>query len=440
MDMELVPRYASAEGSSATVLINPGIVQNLGMRVAPVVSTTASGLTEFTATVAYNERELTIVQARADAFVEQAPPLAEGDLVRAGDTLAVLLVPDWVSAQQELIALKRSGNTTLAESARERLLLLGMSEQQIRDGEITDEVKSSFVITAPAPGVIREFSVRPGMRFSAGQTLARINGLSTVWLEVSIPEAQAQNIALNTEVIARFSAFPGREFTGSIGEILPALNERSRSLRARVLMPNPGGSLRPGLTASVTVLLQTQGDNLAVPTESVIHTGRQTLVMVAEGDGRFRPQTVRTGGEIGTQTLVLEGLQLGEDVVVSGQFLLDSEARLQGVAAAGSVADTVMDMPAELRVTEALHEAEGRIVSLSGDEVGLSHGPFPTLRMSGMTMTFRLADEKVSEGLSVGDEVRIGLRQSDSGLVVEMLEPLKSESSLPVSLPPGTPQ
>jgi len=443
MDMDLVPRYAnrsaSQMGITTTVSIDPAIQQNLGMRVITVTTTTLAATAEFTGNLALNQREQSIVQTRADAFVEQVAALANGDLVKQGDLLAELLVPDWVAGQHELLLLKNSlnngGDHELVSSARERLHLLGMPPALLAEVERTNTVSSTYAVSAPHDGVIQDLGVRPGMRLNAGQTLAQIVGLDTVWLEVSVPEAQTQLLTLGSQASAQLAAFPGQIFEATVTEILPLLSGETRNLRARFELDNTAGLLRPGMTARVSLAISSAEATLVVPTEAVIRTGTQALVMVAEGDGRFRPQAVRIGNEVADQTLVLAGLQAGEQVVVSGQFLLDSEARLQGITPAamdGSRVDATAAVTDTRDSEMMLHEAKGRIVALGEGNVSLEHGPFPTLPMPAMTMTFQLADISVTDGLAVGDSVSISISQSDAGLRVQRLQKLNDTDTAEV--------
>jgi Cu(I)/Ag(I) efflux system membrane fusion protein len=187
-------------------------------------------------------------------------------------------------------------------------------------------------ITAPIGGVITELAVRAGMSVAPGMTLARINGLGTVWLEVALPEAQAALARPGLAVQARFAAFPDEVFSGRIAAILPEASRDTRTLRLRIELPNPRGRLQAGLAAQVR-LQGPQAQALVVPTEAVIRTGRRALVYVVDAPGRFRPLEVEVGAEVGDLIVVRSGLQAGQQVVASGQFLVDSEASLQGVLA-----------------------------------------------------------------------------------------------------------
>ncbi len=438
MDMELVPRFANGGESSTVLSIDPGAVQNLGMRTAPVTRGRLQRNAELSGVVVLNERRRHLVQTRAAAFVERVWPLAAGDLVQAGAPVVELLVPEWVAAQHELLALKMSAQDALASVARERLLLLGMAGALLQEVERGNAVQSRYIVTAPITGMLQSVDVRPGMTLSAGQTLVILNGLETVWLEVAVPESLADSVRAEDKLVVEFAAFPGRNMQAQVSEVLPTLNAASRTLSARLELDNVDGKLRPGSSARVLLAGQTEEDVLLVPTEAVLHTGRMTLVMVAEGEGHFRPQEVLTGGENGRQTIIVDGLREGEQVVVSGQFLLDSEAQLQGILpspATGTEAgiapesNTASSNSSGATSDVVLHEADGRIEAIADGQVRLSHGDFPTIPMPGMTMSFSLANESVIAGLAVGDAVRIALRATDSGLVVETLTPLQTDSA-----------
>ncbi|MFO7541385.1 MAG: efflux RND transporter periplasmic adaptor subunit [Thiobacillus sp.] len=412
MDMDLVPKYADEGGDASSVKIDPAVMQNLGMRLAVV--TRAPVATEVLATgiVDFNERDVAIVQARSGGFVERVARLAPNDVVRSGAFIAELLVPEWAALQQEYLALKSIGDPSLLDAARERMRLGGMPESLIRSIASNGKVQNRISITAPRGGVIQALDVRPGMTVMAGQTLARINGIGTVWLDVAVPESQAGSVRMGQTVEAGFAAFPGKPVAGRVTALLPTLNDAARTLRVRVELPNPDGRLRPGLTAQVSFEGIGGEPVLLVPTEAVIRTGRRALVMLAEAEGRYRPVEVTLGAESGNDSVILKGLDEGQKIVASGQFLIDSEASLQGITARGSgVAAPI-----------ALHEADAVIEDISAAYVMLAHGPFKTLPMGGMTMEFPLGNPNLAKGLKVGDRVRVGIRETGEGLLVEKLD------------------
>ncbi|WP_309676428.1 efflux RND transporter periplasmic adaptor subunit [Pseudomonas sp.] len=416
MDMQLVPQYASGSGDRATVSIDPSLTQNLGLRFATVTRGIFDSSLDVTGVLVFNERDVAVIQARTTGFVERVYAHAPGDVLKANAALADILVPEWAAAQTEFLALKRNGDADLLAAARQRLRLTGMPAALITQVERGGKVQPYLTLTSPIAGVLQELNVRAGMTVATGDTLARVNGLSSVWLAVAVPESDAGSITVGQAVEARLPAFPGTILNGKVSAILPETNPDSRTLRVRVELPNPDGRLRPGLTAQVRLNRSTEQSVLWVPSEAVIRTGRRALVMLAEDAGRYRPVEVQLGQESDGKTAILKGLEEGQKVVTSGQFLLDSEASLKGI-----VASSEEESPPSAAAS-SVHEADGQIVEINDKEVTLAHGPFKTLGMPGMTMTFPLANPALVHGLKTGDKVRIAVSQTDDGLRVERLD------------------
>lgn len=416
MDMQLVPQYASGAGDRASLSIDPGVTQNLGLRFATVTRGIFDSSLDVTGILAFNERDVAVIQARTAGFVERVYAHAPSDVLKANAALADILVPEWAAAQTEFLALKRSGDAALLDAARQRLRLTGMPTALITQVERGGKVQPYLTLTSPIAGVLQELNVRTGMTVATGDTLARVNGLSSVWLAVAVPESDAGSITVGQVVEAHLPAFPGTILNGKVSAILPETNPDSRTLRVRVELPNTDGRLRPGLTAQVRLSRSTEQNVLWVPSEAVIRTGRRALVMLAEDAGRYRPVEVHLGQESDGKTAILKGLEEGQKVVTSGQFLLDSEASLKGI-----VASTEEESPPSAAVS-SFHEADGQIVEINDKEVTLAHGPFKTLGMPGMTMTFPLANPTLIQGLKAGDKVRIAVSQTDDGLRVERLD------------------
>ena len=423
MDMQLVPKYSDGGGGDAGdagdmgVKIDAAASQNLGMRLATVTRGTVGMDIAASGVLAFNERDVAIVQAKRAGFVERVFARAPGDVIAAGAPLANVLVPEWAGAQQEFLALLGLGDASLIEAGRTRLRLMGMPDALIRRVEQRRQTQAVSTITSPIGGVIQALDVRAGMTLAAGQTLTRINGLTTVWLDVAVPEAQTGGVRVGQQVSAMLPAYPGETFAGKVSAILPEASLDTRSVRVRVELPNPkgerGARLKPGLTAQVRIAAGDAQSVLRVPSEALIRTGKRTLVMLAEKSGRYRPVEVRTGAESGEFTAITDGLEEGQQVVVSGQFLLDSEASLTGITS-----QPAAQMPAAV----PLHASQGEIVELSKTEVTIKHGPFKTLNMPGMTMSFPLARPELAQSLKVGERVQFSVREADDGLVVERIQ------------------
>lgn len=328
MGMKTIPKYADDSGGPSAapgVRIDPSAMQGLGIRLATATNGTLAGSLDVTGSIDFNQRDVAIIQARAAGFIQRVYRLAPGDVVRAGAPIADVLVPEWGGAQGEYAAVAKTGDPALIAAARQRLRLLGAP------GGATGG-RGMTTIRSPISGVIGTLDARAGVTLAAGQTLAQVNGLGTVWLNAAVPEARAADVRAGQAATAELAGFPGERFTGRVIAVLPTAQADSRTLTVRIELANRGGRLRPGMFATVH-LGDTSRPALLVPSEAVIRTGKRTLVMLADGKGRFRPAAVRVGRDAGGQTEILAGLSAGEKVVASGQFLLDSEASLTGIAA-----------------------------------------------------------------------------------------------------------
>ncbi len=331
MDMELVPKYAESGTAMNTLKVDPAQVQNLGMRKAKVLRMPLHPQHDLPGTLRFNERNQAIIQLRAGGFVEKAWPLAAGDHIKAGQPIAIFYVPEWLNTQNELLASKTINSPRLLETLRTRLRLLGMPDALIAHVEQTHKPETRVTITAPINGVIESLEIKTGMSLASGQTLARITSVDYLWLDVAIPEAESSGLHAGDAAIFYAANTHATPATGKIESLLPSVNDATRTVTARVLLPNPNSILKPGTSGHVVLSGNKSETGLLIPTEAVIRTGKRSLVMVSESDNHFRPVVVTLGQEIGDQTVITKGLEEGQDVVVSGQFLLDSEASLMGI-------------------------------------------------------------------------------------------------------------
>lgn len=333
MGMQMVPKYADHDTGSDGVRIDPRTMENLGVRTAIVERRTLARDVRVPGTVSWDLRQSSIISARADGIVTRLDVRAPYTAVAADQPLATLLSPAFSSALGEYAALLQSQSVdaqALRAAARQRLRVMGLSEADIRAVGHTGAARAGIAITAPQAGVLTTLDVREGQRVSAGQTLMTVNGLSTVWIEAAIPQADTVGIGAGTPVTASVDALPGREFHGHIESLLPQVDADTRTQRARIVLDNANGALAPGMFASVTLRPAAGAATPVVPDDALIATGVATRVIVADGSGHFRPVVVRTGLSADGYTAILAGLDGGERIVVSGQFLIDSEASLSG--------------------------------------------------------------------------------------------------------------
>jgi Cu(I)/Ag(I) efflux system membrane fusion protein len=270
-------------------------------------------------------------------------------------------------------------------------------------------------LRAPVSGVVAELGAREGMTVTAGTTLFRIAALSTVWVVAEVPEAQAAMLVPGERAEARVPAYPDDVFTGRVSAILPDVNAVSRTVRARIEVANPVGKLKPGMYATVT--LGGRGRTaLLVPAEAVIRTGERSVVILAAGDGRFRAIDVEVGMESGADAEIRKGLKAGDRVVVSGQFLIDSEASLRTTLARLEGAGAEASVP--------VHKAEGVLVSGDDKSLLIRHGPIPSAQMGAMTMEFAAPKSGLPAGVKAGDRIRFDFTLKDGEFQATRVEPI----------------
>ena len=257
--------------------------------------------------------------------------------------------------------------------------------------------------------MIAELGAREGMTVAAGAMLFRINGLGTVWVNAEIPESSAALIRPGNAVEARTPALPERVFKGRVAAILPEVNPATRTLKARVEVANVGGVLVPGMFANVNFTPAAPAEVLLVPSEAVIQTGARKVVIVAQEGGKFQPVDVETGAEANGQVAIRKGLEAGQKVVISSQFLIDSEASLKATTT------RMTDAPVAKDAAIQTHHGEGKVEAIGKDAVTISHGPIPTLQWGAMTMEFKIPAAGLPKDISKGDSVAFDFKQSKGG-------------------------
>ena len=410
MDMQLVPKYAGEGAEAGTVSISPQVVQNLGVRTAQAKSGALEQRFEAVGSVAYNERGVVQLQARAAGFVERLHARAPLDPVKKGAPLVEILYPEWAAAQQEYLLLRKSAAQempALTQAARQRLLLLGMSAAEVDVLEREGTPRARITLHSPISGVVAELSVREGMTVMAGAPLFKIVDLSTVWVNAEVPEAQAAWVRPGSAVTARVAAYPETTFEGRVGAILPEVTAATRTLRSRIELKNPESRLKPGMFATLVFRGERGKDAVLVPSEAVIRTGSRDVVIVALGEGRFRATPVEVGAEAGGQFEIRKGLQAGDNVVLSGQFLIDSEASLGATLSRLEGASQP-----EASSPAGAHKGRGKVkeIDARAGRVELDHEPIASMQWPAMSMGFIVEDKAQLAKLKKGDAVQFEVR------------------------------
>ncbi|CAB3751194.1 efflux RND transporter periplasmic adaptor subunit [Paraburkholderia humisilvae] len=433
MDMQLQPVYADEGGGSAGIKIDPGLQQDLGIRYATVRRRDTTEGFDAVGATQFDESQADVVQSRVTGYIDHLYASAPMQRIAKGAPIASLFVPDWLAPQEEYLSLKRGGmDSALLQASRARMRAMSIPEGVIASLDRTGVAQTHFVLASPETGVVSELNVRDGAMVAPGQTLAKVAGLSKLWLIVEIPESLALDARPGMTVDATFSGDPTRHFTGRIREILPGISTTSRTLQARLEIDNADGQLTPGMLMRVRVSGTKAVSSLLVPSEAVITTGKRSVVIVRNSDGRLQPANVTIGNDVGNETEVLSGLNDGDTVVASGQFLIDSEAslksvlpRLEGATASGAAAPAANSGSTASSGAAATqtYETTGKVEQVTPTGMTFSHQPVPALGWPAMTMTFNKPAPNAFAGVQVGDTVHFVFKQSGDGYQLTKVEP-----------------
>lgn len=329
MGMDLVPVYASDKSADATVTISPEVVQNLGVRTEPAERTRLWRSIDTVGYVDYDESKVSHIHLRTEGWIEKLAIQSEGERVKKGDFLFDVYSPKLVNAQEELLTALATKNSGLIQATKERLAALGISDQQIQRLQQDKKVKQRIAIYAPQDGVVSDLPVREGMFVTPSMKVMTLGDLSSVWLLAEVFERQAQWVEVSQNAEVTLSYIPGKRWQGEVEYIYPSLDAKTRTLKARLRFANPDERLKPNMYANVKIFAGAKNDIIVIPLEALIRTGRAERVIIALGDGRFAARNVNAGIESGNFVEIVEGIEAGENVVVSGQFLIDSEASMR---------------------------------------------------------------------------------------------------------------
>ncbi|MDH5180453.1 MAG: efflux RND transporter periplasmic adaptor subunit [Gammaproteobacteria bacterium] len=478
MGMDLVPVYD--EGGDSDVTISSAVENNLGVRTLPVERGKLWRKIDTVGYVDFDENRISHIHLRSTGWIEKLIVHSEGERVKKGQLLFELYSPELVNAQDDYIQALRTGNKFLLSASRERLQALGISDQQIK--VIQKKMRSEqFVrVYAPQDGIVAKLMVREGMYVSPQMEVMSLADLSSIWILGEVFESQANWVKEGQPADVRLSYIPGREWEGSVEYIYPSLNQKTRTLKVRLRFDNPDEVLKPNMFANVSIYGGPKEQTLIIPREALIRGGGDDRVILALGKGRFRAVRVTAGIESGNWIEIMAGLQEGDRVVTSGQFLIDSEAsqkasfgRMQSPSEPtepsmdktrkigkaqtdGQTMDTSAPAPVDHSAHQSMekpvpvdhsaqqakdenvpaamehsqHEAQAAPLRGRGvlheilpaeHKVKMSHDPIPALQWSSMTMYFKVKPEVKLDGLNVDDKVEFELENGTGGYVIKTI-------------------
>ncbi|VUS90968.1 Cation efflux system protein CusB [Klebsiella pasteurii] len=423
MDMDLVPRYADegAGEEAGGVQISARQQQNLGVRTADVARRTLAQKLSAFGTVAIDERSVETVPALASGLIEKLYVNASQQFVKKNEALAELWIPQWAAAQQEYLAVRQLGDSGLTAAARGRLQLQFMPDAIIRSVERSGKPQTRITVRAPHDGYVSKLDVRTGAQVTATQPLFELASLDPVWIVIDYPQSQASLLRVGSQVTAATSSWPGTTFQGTVSELLPDLEATTRTLKARVVLNNPQHQLKPGMYLNVELVEAQQGrEVLTIPEEALIATGTSNRVLIADGEGHFRPVEVTAGRTQDGLVEVTSGLEEGQKVVTSGQFLIDSEASLRSA------------LPQMAGQNEEIqsYSAQGIIKAVSDEAVTIAHQPVPALKWPAMIMDFAITPQ-LREQVRPGESVMFHFVLTDEGARVTSIMPMSGAKEQP---------
>jgi len=329
MGMDLVPVYADGDAQGNTVSIKPEVVQNLGVRTAKAERTRLWRGIDTVGYVDYDESRVSHIHLRTEGWIENLAVKSEGERIKKDERLFDLYSPELVNAQKEFVTALSSGNKSLIRASKPRLAALGVSDSQIKQIEKTRQTRQNISVYAPQDGVVSSLMVREGMFVKPSMNVMSLGDLSSVWLLAEVFEKQAQWIRVGQDAEVKLSYVPGHVWQGKVEYIYPSLDPKTRTLKVRLRFENPDEGLKPNMYANVRIFGGPKENIVVIPLEGLIRTGRDERVIIDLGEGRFEARDVVSGIESGDYVEIIQGVDGGEHVVTSGQFLIDSEASMR---------------------------------------------------------------------------------------------------------------
>ena len=395
MGMDLVPVYKNEQQTNGNeVVITPEVVQNLGVRTAIAERSKLWRRINTVGFVNYDESKLSHIHLRTQGWIENLTIQSEGERVQKGQLLFKLYSPELVNAQEEYLQALTLGNKTLINASKQRLLALGISSSEIKRLNKKRTARKNISYYALQDGVVSSLKVRDGMYVKPENQIATLANLSTVWVMAEVFEQQSSWVEVGQPAEVQFSYLPGETFKGTVEYVYPELDQMTRALSVRLKFNNPGEALKPNMFGDVYIFAGAKEDIIVVPRESVIRTGTSERVILAKGKGRFEPREVVSGIESGDWIEIQSGLSEGEHVVISGQFLIDSEASTKASFTRMTSLESKNDMADKKSMTtEIMAVGVVKEIFETEQKLRINHEPIEALGWPQMEMEFKVNND-----------------------------------------------
>ncbi len=399
MGMDFIPVYEERQaGSPGTVTISPEIQQNMGVRLTEITQAPWQQSIETVGYVGYDEERLETVTSRMSGWIRRLHVKSEGEAISAGEPLYDLYSPDLVNAQKEFLLALSSDSQSIIRAGESKLLALDVPQSQIDQIRRSRKVQETIRIHSPRSGYLYDLKVREGQYIDPANPLVTIASLDEVWVSAELFERQAAAVIKGMPVTMTLDYAPGRVWQGKLDYIYPTLDAATRTLKVRLRFANPDSFLKPNMFASLHFSRQ-RPPVLQVPAEAVIRTGHQDRLVLALGEGRFKSVAVRLGTRDGERQAILDGVEAGDKVVSSAQFLIDSESSQSS------------DFQRMTAFRPESVWSQGTVIALDGRRVTIAHQAVPEWQWPAMEMEFVLADEVDAAPLKVGGQLHFEMHQ-----------------------------
>ncbi len=430
MGMDLVPVFADAmkDDDPGVVRISPSVVNNLGVRTATVKLAILQETIKTVGYVQYNENNLLHVHPRVEGWIEKLYIKAAGEQVSKGEPLYALYSPELVNAQEEYLLAQKRNNQELTLAAESRLLALQMPAESLRQLKTSQVVQQTIVFKAPQSGVIDNLAIREGFFVKPGTTLMSIGALDDVWVKAEVFERQAAQVKVGQSVTMTLGFVPGKTWKGQVDYVYPTLDAQTRTLRVRLRFANEDMLLKPNMFAQVIIHNDSTQQKLLVPKEAVIRTGTQNRVVLVVGKGQYKSVEVSLGQVSNQFAQILDGVEVGEQVVISAQFLLDSESSIQSDFMRMSLvpeddiqytkADKIQSDAAPDNIDSADVEGVINQINLQTRVVNISRGPIEKWGRGAATLDFVFADSVSLTELQQGDKIHFTFEIRDGDFLI----------------------
>lgn len=411
MGMDLVPVYADGNTHASHkhgIKINPIVQNNIAIKVAKAKKQSFSNKIDTVGYVVADENKIDKINSYVDGWIRNLQVNTNGETVKKGQLLFELYSPTLISAEEEYLLALRD-NKSLIKSSRQKLKTLGMSDSQINTLKQTKQAEKTLKVYAEVDGVISHLTIRDGAFIKPAQTLMMITDLSNIWVDAEVYDKDAAKVKLGQKAMATFNAYSNKEWLGELIFIDPELNPKTRTLKVRLAFPNPDLLLKPNMYADISIYANKINDVLAIPLSAVIQNNNMSYVIVSGKNNTFYAKEVIVGQTLDDAIEIKKGLTEGQKVVISGQFLIDSESNVQ---------QSLMRLGKQSNQKSISREiiGRGKILAINSEKqtIMLDHKPIEDINMPSMVMTFKIAKSLKLKSFAKGDFITFRLRKNSN--------------------------